>query len=283
MRSAAMTLLLTSVTTLAIASPARADDASRRADAKAIATRGDSEFYAGRCDRAIPLWRDAEAAYHAPTILLRVARCEAILGRVIAAATLLESIAREPLEADAPPAFFLARDQAKREAPALRARVATLELSVDARGRSPIVIEIDGAAQRGGPAFEVDPGARSVRVRAGASSWQSTVSLRDGERVALRVSLSPGAEGRAPPIVRGLGAAAIVAGGASVAVGLALSIGAQVEAHPAPSLLTAGRATLATGAVLAVAGAVTILVAPPRGDAWRVRVGASSVAFEARF
>jgi hypothetical protein len=266
------------VVALALATPARADDASRRADAKAIATRGDSEFYAGRCDRAIPLWREAEAAYHAPTILLRIARCEAILGRVVAASSLLDSIAREPLASDAPAAFVLARDQAKREAPAVRARVATLVLDVDARGRSPVVIEIDGATRSGGPAFEVDPGARSLRVRAGASSWQSTVSLRDGERVAMRVSLTPGHEGRAPTLARGLGASGIVAGGAAVAVGLALSID-----RGSPAIATAGTATLATGAVLAVAGAVTILLAPPRGDAWRVRVGATSATFELRY
>lgn len=281
MRARAMAPSIAAMT-LALSIPARADDA-RKSDAKAIATRGDGEFYAGRCDRAIPLWREAEAAYHAPTILLRIARCEAILGRISAAAAMLEAIGREALDGDAPPAFFTAREQARREAPLVRARVAAIEIAVDAGERAPVVIEIDGEAPRArGPVFEVDPGERSIRVRTGASSWQSTMKLRDGERVSMRVSLSAEPEPRSPRIQRALGVAAIATGGAAAALGVGLSIGGAQDRAPR-ALGVAGKGALAAGSLLAVAGGITIATVPSRGDAWRVKIGAASVAIEARF
>ena len=103
-RAAAITIvgLLCSV-----AAPARADPPASdpRAEAREIAERGDAQFDAGRCDKAIPLWREAAAKFRAPTIVLRIARCQALVGKVVEAARTLESITKEPLEPDAPAAF----------------------------------------------------------------------------------------------------------------------------------------------------------------------------------
>src|SRR5262245_28229166 len=96
----------------AVAAPVRADppaSASDRAEAREIAERGDAQFDAGRCDKAIPLWREAAAKYRAPTIVLRIARCQALVGKVVDAANTLETITKEPLEADAPAAFVEAK------------------------------------------------------------------------------------------------------------------------------------------------------------------------------
>src|SRR5438067_291363 len=100
-----------------VAAPARADPPASdpRAEAREIAERGDAQFDAGRCDKAIPLWREAAAKFRAPTIVLRIARCQALVGKVVDAAATLESITKEPLEPDASAAFEEAKQQAERD------------------------------------------------------------------------------------------------------------------------------------------------------------------------
>src|SRR5262245_16028829 len=100
-------VLFATVATVAHGVCAKAADEERgpRAEARATAQKGDVEFSKGRCDRAIALWRKADATFHAPTILLRIARCQALMGRVVAAADALEAIAAEQLPSDAPVAF----------------------------------------------------------------------------------------------------------------------------------------------------------------------------------
>src|SRR3954468_23243982 len=102
-RAAAIAILGLSA---AVAAPARADPpapaSDPRAEAREIAERGDVQFDAGRCDKAIPLWREAAAKYRAPTIVLRIARCQVLVGKVVEAAVTLETITKEPLEPDAP-------------------------------------------------------------------------------------------------------------------------------------------------------------------------------------
>src|SRR5690349_10099649 len=77
-----------------------------RAEARVIAEQGDAQFDAGRCDKALPLWRAAESLFHAPTILLRIARCQTLLGQVVEATRGLEAIVAEPLRPEAPAPFF---------------------------------------------------------------------------------------------------------------------------------------------------------------------------------
>ena len=138
--------------------------ASPRAEARAIAQQGDEQFYAGRCDKAIALWRKAYDVFHAPTILLRIARCEALLGHVVAAAATLEAIVAEPSQPDArdddahapaspapprappPPVFTAAREEARRNLVRVRGRIATLQTSTStraARRALPVAVEIE--------------------------------------------------------------------------------------------------------------------------------------------
>ena len=275
-------------------------DAARRAEAKAIAVRGDAEFYAGRCDRAIPLWQRAEAAYHAPTLLVRIARCQAQLGRVVDASSTLALVVAEPLRERSPPAFYVAQEQAKRELLAVRTRIATLHIVARTGGdRAPLVVEIDGVPQRAGAwTFPVDPGEHRVRVRAGTSSWQTTVRLRDGERLSCDVALWAEPEPRRPRAQRGIGLAALGVGGAAVATGIGFSVAALAASRRLDALCGDGRAhcppraqgdidrardyaTVADGAVgggaaLVILGALALATAPRPGDAWHVRIAATA-------
>ena len=88
------------------------------------------------------LWRKADAVYHAPTLLLRIARCQALLGHVVAAVATLESVVSETPKPDAPPAFVAAREDGQRELLSLRGRIATLRIVVRPHGGAmPLTVE----------------------------------------------------------------------------------------------------------------------------------------------
>jgi hypothetical protein len=271
-----------------------------RAEARVIAEQGDAQFDAGRCDKAIPLWRTAESIFHAPTILLRVARCQTLLGKVVDAAGGLEAIAVEPLRPESPAPFFAAQAEAKRDLPLVRARIATLAVNVRVRGlRVPTRIEIDGVTMpEGRTSFPVDPGPRLVRVRAEGSLWERTVLLQDGERRACDVALWIDPPPPAPRTQRAIGLGAGGVGLAALVVGAGFSIAALTTSHhldgvcgpdrtrcPASEQGAIGRVraysaiadgTLGGGAALAITGAVLLVAeAPPRAEGPRIRFAAS--------
>jgi len=182
------------VLSLALLAPrfAHAEDAEARERARALATEGDQLFARGRCDQAIARWTEADAAYHAPTIVLRIGRCEALLGRVVQAATTLESIVSEGPSATEGDAFRLAREDAVRELPVIRARIAHVVIEVDGTGAAvapPARAEIDGHPVEIGTAAAVDPGQHELRVMAGLSTWSRRDKVTDGEVRSVRVRL----------------------------------------------------------------------------------------------
>jgi hypothetical protein len=283
------------------ASPARRARADEgvRLEARGIAEQGDAQFYAGRCDRAMPLWRRAFALYPAPTVALRVARCQALLGQVVAAAATLESIAVEPLKPDAPPAFVAARDEGKRELLGVRARIATLRLEVRpcfGAGAVPVTVEIDGAPVPAGT-VPVDPGTHRVRVHAEGADWEREVRLDDGEARTLDVALQVDPLPAVPHAQRSAGLAVFGAGVVALATGVGLSVSALSTARALDAGCAADRTacppgssraidraraysfaadgTLAGGAVLVVTGAVLLTANLPFGRASRVRFSAA--------
>src|SRR5690348_13168824 len=84
------------VAPLAVAGPADRDLARSLADA------GLELFQAGRVEDAAAKFEAAEAAFHAPTTLLYLARCKAKLGKLLAARALYRRLASEALAPDAP-------------------------------------------------------------------------------------------------------------------------------------------------------------------------------------
>jgi hypothetical protein len=289
--------------------PARADppaaarsDDELRAEARAIARHGDAQFDAGRCDKALPLWRWAEQTYHAATLLLRVARCQSLLGRVVEAAATLQAIVDEPIRAGAPEAFVLAREEARRELPAVRARVASLRVVVRPTGPPagvPTAIEIDGIPVPDGVReIALDPGDHRVGVRAGASVWERTVTLEDGEARAFDVPLWSDPP---PAPLRWQRAAGLALGGlgvASLAAGVGLGVAAlgvsrrldlecgpdrtrcpasaQGDVDRVAAFSVGADGALGGGAVLVIAGAVLLVTeARPAAQEPRVRFSAS--------
>ncbi|MEO8877385.1 MAG: hypothetical protein ABI461_17455 [Polyangiaceae bacterium] len=209
---------------------AQQDDA--RANARALAEKGDSAFATGRCDRAIPLWKDADKAFAAPSIELRIAHCQALIGHVVDAAQTLDGIARRALPADAPDAFKAAQSQAIAELPTVRARVATLAIALP-QGMALTQVTIDEVALdvKNRPAL-VDPGRHAVRVVAGNATWSGPVEIADGEHhtIQMRTILEPGPE--PSHALRNVGLVVGGVGLAAIGVGTIFGIAAIDKGKP---------------------------------------------------
>jgi len=279
----------------ALSRPGLADDEeAAKAEARRLAEQGDESFAAGRCDQAIPLWTEAEQRYHAPTILVRIARCQALLGKVVDAESTLTAILDEPLPPNAPPVFAEVRRGAQTDLESVRARIAKLSVAIDDGGLSgDRRIEVDGHAvdmltasvDPNDYRFRIDPGKHRLRVGLGAASWEDTVQLGDGESRTVRVSFreQPGAVVRSSQRLVGfvLGGAGMI----TMAVGAGLGVAAVHGSHDllgpcgqdrqhcpsseqgaidtVRSEALASDLTLGGGAALFLAGALVVLTAPP--------------------
>jgi len=291
-------LPLVCLVTVAVAALSRSgfaeESEAAKADARRLAEQGDEAFAAGRCDQAIPLWTEAEQRYHAPTILVRIARCQALLGKVVDAESTLTAIVDEPLPADAPPVFADVRRGAQTDLESVRARIAKLFVAIDDGGLSgDRRIEVDGhtvdmltaSVDPNDYRFRIDPGKHRLRVGLGAASWDDTVQLGDGESRTVRVSFR---EQRGAVVRSSQRLVGFVLGGAgmlTMAVGAALGVAAvhgshdllgpcgQDRQHCPPSEqgaidtvrseALASDFTLGGGAALFLAGALVVLTAPP--------------------
>jgi hypothetical protein len=216
--------------------PAHATKATdARAEARELAEKGDSAFGAGRCDKAIGFWKKADAVFHAPTLLLRIARCEALLGHVVDATATLERIVGEPLPASAPPTWGDARIQAGAEIAGVRERIARIDVHVStAPGQSP-AIEIDDAPLAPGErGARVDPGSHRVVVRVGERTAERHLTLDDGEQRTVELSIVLETPRPKPRTQRDaglvIGAVGLVALGVGAGFGIsALSISSHLD------------------------------------------------------
>jgi len=275
---------------------ARADDQdAARAEARQLASQGDEAFGIGRCDRAVPLWKEADRRFHAPTILVRIARCEALLGKVVDAAATLEALLAEPVATDASEVFAAVRKEAAADLQSARARIARLDVVLDANGVTGTAsIEVDGHVVPSSD-VEVDPGKHHVHVALGDASWEDVVTLGDGESRTVRVVLraEPGAVSTSPQRLVGfiLGGAGMVAMAVGGGLGYAAVRGShdllgpcgqnrqhcpQDQQGAVDSVRTEALGsdlTLGGGAAVFLAGAIVVLTAPPsRREAPRVQV-----------
>ncbi|MCU0692961.1 MAG: hypothetical protein MUF54_16305 [Polyangiaceae bacterium] len=270
-------------------------DQVRRDAARALARRGDDAFTVGRCDKAIPLWQAANERYEAPTILLRIARCQALLGKVVAATKTMEATVARAAQPGEPEAFAQSRAQASRELPNLRARIARLVVHVDTAGlavQPRVLVDMQAVANPSAP-IELDPGSHHVRVEARGAMWETPVELEDGSRLTVRVGLAE-VPASSPPrtqrtvgyVIGGFGMASLAAGGyfAARASTLARELNGtcgrgrqqcppdrQDDIDSLKTNAVLADLTLGGGAALFLAGAIVALTEPPpRAEAPRV-------------
>jgi hypothetical protein len=171
---------------------------SQRAGARDLFKAGDQLQRAGQFADALDKFQRAQQVFAAPTNVLRIAECDAALGRLVESAEAYREVLRTPLPAGAPPAFQAAVDQAKGELAQVEPRVPRLTVQVQPSGVQSPQMQIDGqsisAALIGEP-MPLDPGIHKLAVIApGYASTEQTVDLneRDAKTVTVALNAIPG-------------------------------------------------------------------------------------------
>jgi hypothetical protein len=180
------------------AASAQVGDAERAA-ARDLFKQGDELQRAGNFADALDRFQRAQQVIQAPTNVLRIAECQAALGKLVESAESYRAVIRWPLAAGAPPAFQSAIDQAKGELSQVDPRVPHLLVKVSPAGVPNESLVIDGTAVSGalvGEPMPLDPGEHKVTVTAsGYASPEQTFTLREREAKTLNVELHATAAG----------------------------------------------------------------------------------------
>src|SRR5580658_6077538 len=116
---------------LSWSAPARAQvTEAERAAARQLFKEGDELQRAGKLAEALDKFQRAQQVFSAPTNMLRIAECDAGLGRLVEAAEAYRALVRTPLPAGSPPAFQAAVDQAQGELAQIEPRIPKVLIKV---------------------------------------------------------------------------------------------------------------------------------------------------------
>jgi hypothetical protein len=178
---------------------------AERAGARELFKEGDQLQRGGHFAEALDKFERAQQVFAAPTNLLRIAECDAALGRLVESAEAYREVLRAPLPASAPPAFQAAVDQAKAELSQVEPRVPRLVVQVQPAGVQSPQMQIDGQNVPGallGEPMPLDAGVHKIAVLApGYATTEQQVELKehDTKTVALTLNPAPQAAGPAAP------------------------------------------------------------------------------------
>lgn len=224
---------------------AAADSTADRASARELGKDGQAALAQKDYPTALERFTRAEALFHAPTLLLGLARAQAGMGKLVDAQESYRRVINERLPANAPAAFTEAVTAATAELGVVAGRVAWLTIIVSGTEAVPSV-KVDGQgvpATALGVRRAVDPGThkivgelqsgvrKSVTVSMGeGKSETATLDLSASSAAPLAPSASSGAPlppaSTAPPAPRSsstlrktLGFVSIGVGGAGLVVG----------------------------------------------------------------
>ncbi|EYF06941.1 hypothetical protein [Chondromyces apiculatus] len=216
---------------------ALADDISDadRATARTLAVEGQDALERGDFRTALDRFSRADAIIQAPTLRIGVARAQVGVGELIKAQETYNRILRENLSADAPEAFVLAVEEARKEVAHLAPRIPAVTITLAGDAPSPRVTIDDVALPAAviGVRRLVDPGPRVIRATAeGYVPAEARVSLTEGSHQEVRLTLTrvgatpPAAGGKSPDGAEGggfpaktLGIVALGVGGAGLILG----------------------------------------------------------------
>ncbi|MCK6586192.1 MAG: tetratricopeptide repeat protein [Polyangiaceae bacterium] len=137
--------------------------------ARAIGAEGLTLYNAQRWEEAYKLFQEADKLYHAPTLVLFMARCQQAQGKLVEAAAIYETLLAEPLPDGASKAFIEAHESAKVELATVRRRTPkVMVVLVHLEGTpaaSSVGVMLDGASVKMGE-IAVNPGAHTLRATA---------------------------------------------------------------------------------------------------------------------
>jgi hypothetical protein len=263
--------LLCALALAAVGAPTRSARAggpsfADREAARTLAGQGYELFEAGKLPRAIELFRQAEARFHAPPHLLYVARAQVKLGKMLEAEATYKLVTDEKLAPDAPGPFKEAQVSARIELTTLKALVPTLTIALEGEPPSGTRVLLDGEpfdARQLGVATRQNPGPHTVIAQApGLPAVERAVILEPGHqgvRVPLPFARAPGSV--VPAVI------AFSVGAVGVGVGTTAAV---LAIHAAAGKTTGLRIAEITGFAVGGAGVVAgvvLLAVRPRGAA----------------
>ncbi len=174
---------------------------SQRAAARDLFKEGDALQRSGKLVEALDKFQRAQAVFDAPTNQVRIAECEAALGRLVESSEAYRSVLRVQLPAGSPPAFQAAVDQARAELAQVEPRVPRLVIDVQPTKAPGMQLQIDGQnvpAALVGASMPLDPGSHRVIVSApGYASAEQQVVLKEQEAKTLSLTLKAAANATA--------------------------------------------------------------------------------------
>jgi len=190
--------------TYAAAAGAQVTDASRAA-ARELFRQGDELQRESRFAEALDKFQRAQQVFAAPTNLLRIAECDAALGRLVESAEAYRAVIRTPLTGASTPAFQAAVEQARAELEQVAPRVPRLIVEVQApAGLASLELRIDGQSVPAaliGEAIPLDPGVHKVLVSApGFAAPEQQVDLKEQQTKKASFTLSPAPSAPAGPV-----------------------------------------------------------------------------------
>lgn len=217
------------------------EEAKKRA--RELANTGYEHFEAGEYDKAIALFKEADAKFHAPTILLLLARAHEKKEDFVSARAVYRKIAGEPLAADAPKEFVEAQKVAKDAADGLDGKIAFVKIVIKGTTKQNIQISIDGVEVASAHVLDpipANPGTRKIAATIGGDDGGrtvfQTVTLKEGTTKQIQLVFRPGgavSAGELPP--SGGGCASCEIGGSKTSI------------NGAPALLGAALVVAAAG------------------------------------
>ncbi|RLB57976.1 MAG: hypothetical protein DRI90_17310 [Deltaproteobacteria bacterium] len=200
--------VLLATTGVAHAQPSDAD----RATARALYVEGQKALAAGDFQAAADKFLRGESLFHAPTMLVGLARAYVGLGKYVGAMESYNKVIREELPEKAPKAFVTAVEEAKNEVVGLDEKIGWVTISVDGPS-DPVVMLDDGEVSVAslGVKRAVNPGDHLVKVTAaGYLPAQQEFSIGAGatQEVALTLEAAPEGATESPGGGDGTGSAA---------------------------------------------------------------------------
>lgn len=209
-------LALTAFALLSTAATANAQmsESERKSAARAAYQEGVTLQDQGKPAEALARFEAAQKLFDAPTHLLRIAECQALVGKLVEASETYETLIRKNLGTNPPDAFVQAQQQGQGELTPLRQRIPTLRVTVrpDASQMQSLQVTANGTQMPNevlGIARPVNPGI--YRFNAAANGWQATapqdvnVVEREQKNVEIvmvqraGVTTAPGAVALPPP------------------------------------------------------------------------------------
>lgn len=194
------TLLLSSTLAPTAALAQSAD--TNKTTARELAIEGYKALQAKDYAVAADRFTRADALYHAPTVILGLARAHVGLGKLVSAQELYSRIAHESLPPDASSAIKKAVLDAEKELGALTLRIPSVVINVKGNVAPRVTLDgIEVPAAALGVKRPVDPGKHVIIASAtGFAASEVTVSLTEGKSESVTLELKH-RQAAPPPIV----------------------------------------------------------------------------------